>query len=117
MAFVTGAALQMLGVSFVPDVPVTAPFWMVARFALLAGLLVLAVARTPVNDEFIDRVRLEAFRVALVAVAAVVIANESVYFFADRVLLDGASVVLVMLTVYHLVLAYRIRSAGREVRE
>ncbi|MEO1278840.1 MAG: hypothetical protein AAFV77_07790 [Planctomycetota bacterium] len=117
MAFSTGALLQLFGVSFVPDVPVTAPFWTTARFGLLVGLLLLALARAPIQDEFIDRLRLEAFRVALVAVAAVVIVNESIYFFADRVLLDGASVVLVMLTVYHLVLAYRIRSAGREVRE
>lgn len=116
VAFATGALLQLFGVSFVPDVPVTAPFWTTARFGLLVGLLLLALARAPIQDEFIDRLRLEAFRVALVAVAAVVIVNESIYFFADRVLLDGAGVVLVVLVVYHATLALRLRSIGREAR-
>lgn len=115
LAFVTGGLLELLDVSFVPDVAVRAPFWTASRFGLLLGLLLLALTRPKLDDEYLVHMRLDAMRGSLLAVVIAAIANESLYFFTDRLIIDSTSTALVLLVVYHLILGIRMRMANRSV--
>lgn len=108
-----GFLLESIGLSIDPEVPFHKPFWEAGCIVLLAGLLMQTLSRRVEEDEFLDRLRLEAFQVTLIATALLIAANEVVYFWGDRLLLSARSVVILQLASFLLLFRARLRAASR----
>jgi hypothetical protein len=97
-----GVLLTWAGMSVVDDVPFYAPFVGASKIIALIGLAMLALARHPEEDEYLERIRLDAFRGSLVLTAVLVLANELVYLWGNAWPVSAWSVVATQLIVFQI---------------
>ena len=114
VAIGAGFLLEGLGLSFSDEVPFHEPFWEAGCIVLLAGLFVQTLSRREEEDEFFNRLRLEAFQATLVATALLIVANEVVYFWGDRLFLSARTLVILQLAGFLLLFRLRVRAASEE---
>jgi hypothetical protein len=97
-----GVLLTWAGMSVVDDVPFYAPFVGASKIIALIGLAMLALARHPEEDEYLERIRLDAFRGSLVLTAVLVLANELVYLWGNAWPVSAWTVVATQLIVFQI---------------
>jgi len=110
---VAGMSLTWLGYTWEhlgTDVtlPFYSPFVDIAQYTMIIGLLVWVFAKEKIEDEYVQKLRLESFYQSLLITAILVILNEGIYFFGDMFIISGIHVILVQLLLNVVVLKMKL---------
>ena len=97
----TGFFLSWLGFKWSHEatvqLPYYSPFLDIAQYSMLVGLLVLVFSKEKHEDEYIHAVRLKSFYLSMLITAALLVLNEAIYFFADKLIIAAITVILIQL--------------------
>jgi hypothetical protein len=79
------------------------------RLFLALGLFLFAMSLEKEEDEIIDKIRLESFFLSIAIVTAVVILNESLYFFTNQYEIDAIEMLIFLLAVKSVLFYWKLK--------
>jgi len=79
------------------------------RLFLALGLFLFAMSLEKEEDELIDKIRLESFFLSIAIVTAVVILNESLYFFTNQYEIDAIEMLIFLLAVKSVIFYWKLK--------
>jgi len=79
------------------------------KLFLALGLFLFAMSLEKEEDELINKIRLESFFLSIALVTAVVILNESLYFFTNQYEIDAIEMLVFLLAVKSIMFYWKLK--------